>query len=202
MKSVHSLIREELCRLVAEIWPEADTDIFDMDCAGGEISAPLGFRPGPDEIWWQERLSQIIKQTPPVLFGHKLLRGISSSGGHLLFHLSDEAYSAILDHIIKNYTAPDIPEDTSDTVSYAAARMLMLSRKGGRGCPGPYKKGIWLCLCVEGFDGKKREAVRKRAAETLIRATDGLSAVERDALREASGFCGGCAARLLTLNPL
>ena len=57
------------------------------------------------------------------------------------------------------------------------------------------------CLCVEGFEGKKREAMRRRAAEALLCAMDGMNARERDAVRELSGACGACAARLLTINP-
>lgn len=201
MNSVHSIIRGELCSLVDRIWKDVTPDVFDMDCPGAEVSAPLGFRPGPCDIWWQEELSRMAEEAPPMIFGVKLLEGISTANGHVLFHVSDEAYSSIISHIIKNYPKPDMPEDTGDIISYAAARMLMLSRKGGQGCPVPFKKGIWLCLCIEGFNGKKREAVRRRAAEALLSAADGLSAAERNVVREQSGACGACAARLLTINP-
>lgn len=202
MDSVHSAIRGELCSLVCKIWPDATPDIFDMDCPGAEISAPLGFRPGPCDIWWQEELGRMAEAYPPVIFGARLLKGISAANGHVLFHISDEAYSAIISHIIKNYPKPQMPDDTGHIINYAAARMLMLSRKGGQGCPAPFKKGLWLCLCIEGFQGKKRESLRKRAAEALLCAMDGLNAEERDAVREFSGGCADCAARLLTINPL
>jgi len=138
---------------------------------------------------------------PPMIFGARLLRDISAAKGHVLFHISDEAYSAILSHIIKNYPKPQMPDDTGDIISYAAARMLMLSRKGGQGCPVPFKRGIWLALCIEGFEGKKREALRKRATEALLNAMEGMTGAERDSLREISGGCADCAARLLTINP-
>ena len=202
MNSVHSIIRQELWALVAGIWPDIAPDDFDMDCPGAEVSAPLGFRPGPCDAWWHEELSRRAEAHPPVIFGVRLLGGISAANGHILFHISDEAYSAIISHIIKNYPKPDMPEDTGHIINYAAARMLMLSRKGGKDCPAPFKKGLWLCLCIEGFRGKKREAVRKRAAEALLSAMDGLDAKERDAVRGLSGGCGDCAARLLTINPL
>ena len=202
MDSVHSAIRRELCSLACKVGPCITPDVFDMDCPGAEISAPLGFRPGPCDTWWQEELSPMAEADPPMIFGTRLLRGISAANGHVLFHISDEAYSAIISHIIKNYPEPQMPDDTGDIISYAAARMLMLSRKGGRSCPAPFKKGLWLCLCIEGFQGKKREAVRQRAAEALLSAMDGLSAAQRDAVRELSGGCGACAARLLTINPL
>ena len=201
MNSVHSIIRRELCSFVANIWPDIVPDMFDMDCPGAEVSAPLGFRPGPCDIWWQEELSRMAEAEPPMIFGARLLRDISAAKGHVLFHISDEAYSAILSHIIKNYPKPQMPDDTGDIISYAAARMLMLSRKGGQGCPVPFKRGIWLALCIEGFEGKKRGAVRRRAAEVLLNAMDGLSAPERDVVREMSGACADCAARLLMINP-
>lgn len=201
MDSVHSIIRRELCSFVSEAYADVTPDVFDMDCPGGEISAPLGYRPGPNGAWWQDKLSSKAEQSPPMIFGAKLLDGISSANGHLLFHLSDQAYSAIISHIIKNYPKPQMPEDTGDIISYAVARMLMLSRKGGEGCPVPFKKGLWLALCIEGFEGKKREAVRKRAAEALLGAMDGLGAAERDSVRERSGSCADCAARLLMINP-
>ena len=201
MNSVHSIIRGELCSFVRRIWPDAAPDMLDMDCPGAEISAPLGFRPGPCDIWWLEELNRSAQTYPPEIFGARLLGNISAAKGHVLFHLSDEAYSAIILHIIKNYPKPPLPEDTGDTISYAVARMLMLSRKGGKGCPAPFKRGIWLGLCVEGFEGKKREAMRRRAAEALLCAMDGMNARERDAVRELSGACGACAARLLTINP-
>ena len=202
MNSVHSIIRKELCSLVAGVWADITPDVFDMDCPGAEVSAPLGFRPGPCDIWWQEELSRMAEEEPPMIFGARLLCHISAANGHVLFHISDEAYSAIISHIIKNYPNPHMPDDTDNIISYAAARMLMLSRKGGQGCPVPFKKGLWLCLCIEGFQGKKREAVRRRAAEALLGAMEGLNAAERDAVRALSGACGACAARLLTINPL
>ncbi len=201
MNSVHSIIREELCSLVRQLWPDAEPDMFDMDCPGAEVSAPLGFRPGPCDIWWRDELSCMAEQAPPAIFGARLLEGISAAKGHVLFHISDEAYSAIILHIIKNYPKPNMPDDTGDIISYAVARMLMLSRKGGQGCPVPFKRGIWLSLCVESFEGKKREAMRKRAAEALLCAMDGMGAAERDALRELCGACADCASRLLTINP-
>lgn len=201
MESVHSIIRRELCSLVSGIWPEASAEMFDMDCPGGEVSAPLGYKPGPNAEIWRQRLREQAETTPPTIFGAKLIKDISCSNGHLLFHLSDEAYSAILTHIIKNYKKPQIPGNTEDIASYATARMLMLSRKGGCGCPDVFKKGIWLCLCVEGFEGKKREAVRKRAADALLCAMDGLSLAERDDIKARSGRCGDCAARLLLIDP-
>lgn len=201
MQSVHSLIRKELCSFVSRDWPEAVPDIFDMDCPGAEVSAPLGFRPGPDAVWWTQRLKERMEQNPPMLLGERLLRDISRSNGHVLFHVSDEAYRAIIVHIIKKYPKPDIPDDTEDAVSYAVARMLMLSRKGGEGCPEPFRRGIWLALGTEGFEGRKREAVRKRAAWALLGAMDGMDAHERDGAREISGRCADCAARLLTINP-
>jgi len=201
MDSVHSVIRRELCSFAAKAYENATPDMFDMDCPGAEISAPLGFRPGPDGAWWQQRLSALAEEYPPMLYGAKLIKCISSANGHLLFHLSDDAYSAIISHIIKNYPKPQMPEDTGDTVNYAMARMLMLSRKGGSGCPDAFKKGLWLCLCIEGFEGKKREALRKRATEALLNAMEGMTGAERDSLREISGGCADCAARLLTINP-
>ena len=201
MNSVHSIIREELCSLVAGVWADITPDVFDMDCPGAEVSAPLGFRPGPCDIWWQEELSRMAEAEPPMILGARLLRGISAANGHVLFHISDEAYSSIIFHIIKNYPKPQMPDNTDNIISYAAARMLMLSRKGGIGCPDPFKQGLWLCLCIEGFQGKKREAVRRRAAEALLNAMEGLNAAERDAVRELSGGCGACAARLLMINP-
>ena len=202
MNSVHSIIRRELCSFVSKVRTDIMPDIFDMDCPGAEVSAPLGFRPGPCDIWWQEELSRMAEEEPPMIFGARLLCHISAANGHVLFHISDEAYSAIISHIIKNYPNPHMPDDTDNIISYAAARMLMLSRKGGQGCPVPFKKGLWLCLCIEGFQGKKREAVRRRAAEALLGAMEGLNAAERYAAREMSGACGACAARLLTINPL
>lgn len=202
MNSVHSIIRKELCSLVARVWADITPDVFDMDCPGAEVSAPLGFRPGPCDTWWQEELSRMAEEEPPMIFGARLLRSISAANGHVLFHVSDEAYSSIISHIIKNYPKPQMPDVTDDILSYAVARMLMLSRKGGDSCPAPFKKGMWLCLCIEGFQGKKREAVRRRAAEELLGAMEGLNAAERDAAREMSGACGACAARLLTINPL
>ena len=201
MNSVHSIIRKELCSLVARVWADITPDVFDMDCPGAEISAPLGFRPGPCDIWWQEELSRMAEDEPPMIFGARLLRSISAANGHVLFHISDEAYSAIISHIIKNYPNPHMPDDTDNIISYAAARMLMQSRKGGQGCPAPFKRGLWLCLGIEGFCGKKQETMRKRAAEALLCAMDGLNARERDAVRELGGACGACAARLLTINP-
>ena len=201
MNSVHSIIRGELCSLVARIWKDITPDAFDMDCPGAEVSAPLGFRPGPCDIWWQEELSRMAEACPPMIFGARLLDGMSAANGHVLFHISDEAYSAIISHIIKNYPKPNMPDNTDDAISYAAARMLMQSRKGGQGCPVPFKRGLWLCLGIEGFCGKKQEAMRKRAAEALLCAMDGLSAEERDAVRAFSGACADCAARLLTINP-
>ncbi len=201
MDSVHSVIRRELCSFVSKAYGDVTPEMFDMDCPGAEVSAPLGFRPGPDGAWWQQRLSGLAKETPPMLYGANLIKSVSSANGHVLFHLSDDAYSAIISHIIKNYPKPQMPEDTGDTVNYALARMLMLSRKGGKDCPAPFKKGLWLCLCIEGFEGKKREALRKRAADALLNAMEGLNPVERDSLREISGGCADCAARLLTINP-
>lgn len=201
MQSVHSLIRQELCSLVIWDWPEAAPDIFDMDCPGAEVSAPLGFRPGPDASWWTRRLKERMAQKPPMLLGERLLRDVSHSKGHVLFHISDEAYRAIIAHIIKNYPKPNVPDSTQDIADYAAARMLMLSRKGGEGCPTPFKRGVWLALCIEGFEGRKREAVRKRAARALLCAMDGLDSGERQSLRQLCGGCADCAARLLTINP-
>lgn len=201
MDSVYSQVCKELCSFVARVWPDITPGTFDMDCPGAEVSAPLGYRPGPDGEWWKQRLSHMAGEAPPGILGARLLSGISSANGHLLFHISDEAYSAIISHIIKSYPAPDIPENTDDMTCYAAARMIMLSRKGGKGCPLPFKRGLWLALGIEGFEGKKQQAIRKRAAEALLTAMDGLSAGERDSIREQSGGCAACAARLLMINP-
>ncbi len=201
MSSVYSLIREELCRFVAGAWQDITPDAFDMDCPGAEVSAPLGFRPGPDGAWWLQRLSRMADEAPPVILGARLLAGISEANGHLLFHISDEAYSAIISHIIKSYPEPALPEDTDDEAAYAAARMIMLSRKGGEGCPQVFRRGLWLALGIEGFCGRKGRAVKKRAARALLGAMDGLNDGERNIIREQSGGCAACAARLLMINP-
>lgn len=202
MTDVYSLMGKELQAFIRRVYPDIPEIKLDADSGHGEFTAPLGYISGMSISKCMGDLGSAAVKMPPMFMGKRLIQRISASEGHVCFHLTLDAYSLALAHIIKEYPMPDIPEDTSDRVSYAAARMIMLCRGERAGCPdrARVKNAVWLALGIEGTTGKKREAMRKRAAEALCTMFDDLTPEEHNTIRTKCASVGGACARLLTLE--
>lgn len=202
MSNVYSLMGKELEDFIRRVYPHIPQITLDADSGYGEFTAPLGYISGMSISKCVGDLCAAVIKSPPMFMGKKLIQRITASEGHVCFHLTVDAYSAALDHIIREYPIPPIPEDTSSRVDYAVARMIMLCRGERAGCPdkAKIKQAVWLSLGIEGTKGKKREAMRKRAAEALCTMFDGLTPEEHNTFRTKSASVGGACARLLALE--
>jgi len=203
MAEIYREMSREISSLINRTFPELSGAEPDADSGHAEFTAPLGYLTGLPAGDCAARLIEAAAQRPPLFMGEALLKGITHNGGHVCFQLSTGAYGAAMRRIIEGCPQPGLPEHTQGIVEYALARMLMLSRQGGQGCPEDERiqMALWLCLGIEGFGGKKREAMRLRAARALLDVMEGRGLREREALRRKLGAVGGCAARLLALPP-
>ncbi len=195
MINPHEMVRQALRAWLEPAAPLAAADIC-TDARGCQASAPLVWRA---QLPAEEALARAFAGPPARLLGAPLVEKASLCGGYACFLLTGEAYAALLAHIIASAPRPNLPDPARGEVDYAIARMLMLSRKGGAGCPADVRarQALWLAMGILDAQGARREARRKRAARALIGLMRERPIKERMALAASMGQAAACAARLL-----
>ena len=195
MINPHEMVRQALRAWLEPAASLTEEDIC-TDARGCQASAPLAWRA---QLPAEEALARAFAGPPARLLGAPLVEKAYLCGGYACFLLTGEAYAAMLTHIIASTPRPNLPDPAHDEVDYAIARMLMLSRKGGTGCPADAlaRQALWLAMGIVDAQGPRREARKKRAARLLTSLMRERPIKERMALAASMGQAAACAARLL-----
>ncbi len=200
MINPHGMVRQALC---AQLKGVASLEAVDVctDARNCQASVPLAWHtrmPAP------EALRRALSGPAPRLFGAPLIQEAYLSGGHACFLFTEAAYGAIMAHIIAGTQIPPLPDPARGEADYAVARMLMLARKGGEGCPADKRtrEALWLAMGILDAGGARREARRLRAARAFTGLLRGRPPQERWQLAQALGPAADCAARLLSYNAI
>ena len=196
----HEMVRQTLCAWLEPAASLTEEDIC-TDAPGCQASVPLAWRA---QLPAEEALACAFAGPPARLLGAPLIEKAYLSGGYACFLLTGETYAAMLTHIIASAPRPDLPDPVRGEVDYAIARMLMLSRKGGAGCPADARarQALWLAMGIVDAQGPRREARRKRAARALTGLMRERPIKERMALAASMGQAAACAARLLAYEAI
>ena len=199
-KSVFEMIRTALCEGVCTILSvKIDPARFDCRVALPAVRCAEPARLHQDAELWAQKLDSLKEAFPPVL-GAAAVAAVAGKNGHLLFLLTDAFYSAAVDHI--NQTLPPPRQDFFEEVpGYALARMRMLARKGGAGCPADpaIQQAFWLALGIEDAAPAQRRARVQTASDALLNMFAKRPPLVQHALRAQCGAVGEAAARLLSL---
>lgn len=198
MINPHDLVRQALLQRLESVASLTKEDIC-TTARGCEISAPLAWH---IELPPEVALERVMAAPPVKVFDAPLIDRAWLSGGHACFLLTGEAYTALLAHIIASAPPTALPDPVCSEVDYAIARMLMLSRKGGTGCPQDVRvrEALWLAMGIVDAQGSRREARRNRAAKALIGLMRGRDVAARLVLAASMGQAADCAARLLAYD--
>ncbi|MEA4971188.1 MAG: hypothetical protein VB051_11810 [Candidatus Pelethousia sp.] len=195
MINPHQMVRQALCAWLEPAASLTEEDIC-TDARDCQASVPLAWRA---QLPAEEALARAFDGPPARLLGAPLVEKAYLSGGYACFLLTGEAYAAMLTHIIASAPQPNLPDPGRGEVDYAIARMLMLSRKGGVGCPADARarQALWLVMGIIDARGPRRDARKKRAARALTGLMRERPVKERIALAASMGQAAACAARLL-----
>lgn len=195
MEDFHALARQALSSMLCRAARVEPGDICTR-VRGAAASAPLAWRTDMEP---EAALELALGGEPPVILGAPLIEAAFVRNGHACFRFTGAAYGAMQAHIIASVPPPPLPDPGVEEVAYAIARMRMLARKGGRGCPADARaqEALWLALGIPGLTGRRREALRRKAARAFTGLFWGRPAKERLALAPALGETAACAARLL-----
>ncbi|NCB30527.1 MAG: hypothetical protein EOM66_03885 [Clostridia bacterium] len=198
MVNPHGMARRALCTLLNRAARVREADIC-TDARGCQASAPLAWH---TDLPPQEALDLAMAGPMVRILEAPLVEQAYLSGGHACFLFSGEAYAAWMAHIIASIPPPVLPDSIQNEVDYAIARMLMLSRKGGRGCPADprAKEALWLAMGILDAADAHRQTRRLRAARSLVGLMRGRDAEDRRSLAAALGQAADCAARLLAYD--
>lgn len=195
MINPHAMARRALCASLRAVASLEEAHIC-TDARACQASAPLQWH---TDLLPEEALARAMAGPPARVLGEVLVKEAYICDGHACFLFTQEAYAAFMAHIIASIPRPPLPDPAQSEADYALARMLMLARKGGEGCP-PDKRvreALWLALGILDASGARREAKRARAARLFIGLMRGRPPAGRLALTERMGQAADCAARLL-----
>lgn len=195
MEDFHALARQALSGMLCRVARVGPGDICTR-VRGAAASAPLRWRTDMEPA---AALELALGGELPAVLGAPLVETAFLRNGHVCFRFTKEAYGAMQAQIIASVPPPPLPDPGMDEPAYAVARMLMLARKGGRGCPVDPRaqEALWLALGIPGLAGRAREAQRLKAARAFTGLFWGRPVKERQALAPALGETAACAARLL-----
>lgn len=200
MINPHEMVRRALGGRLGKAASLKEGDIC-TDARNCQASAPLAWH---TDMAPETALALIMAGAPIRLLGAPLVRRAYLRGGHACFLLTQEAYAAFMAHIIASTPPAALPDPVQGEVDYAIARMVMLSRKGGKGCPADkrVREALWLAMGILDVSGPRRESRRLRAARALTGLMRGRPAADRLRLTPSLGQAADCAARLLSYDDI
>ncbi|MBE5784738.1 MAG: hypothetical protein E7330_02975 [Clostridiales bacterium] len=136
-----------------------------------------------------------------LLFGAAAFDRIEAENGHILFALTDAAYSALAEAVNASCPIPPMPAETETPLFYAIARMRMLARQEAKGCPedAAVQRALWQAIRIaeEDISLGERKNRAEFAAQQLLLMAHHIPPRERQALLAKCGSVGAAASRLL-----